>query len=250
MRLRRSSQPQEPRPCTHLGRRLPPRFNLYSISSGQFLGEHMGDPLLAVAWDRNPKHRDNDSPTTILHSTTSAQSAPLATILDEHWNQERWIVKLSPDPESPDSCTEVVVEKIKDKKDLTFAFTMATDESNTPQTFVWRLSSNTPALFALAGSHNGWELSRASSTGGSNDVLAVCAEPGIGYMRKRWKTIFLGPGLTGFLGQRWETMVVITSLGLHDWNWKRLSAMNRGSSAGGAAAAAGAGGGGGGSGGC
>lgn len=219
---------------------FPTQFSLYSRSAGTFIGEHMNQPLFAVTWDNDHKNRATSSPTVTLHSADSVKSEALATSLDENWERERWIVMLPSKPELMTLDSEVVVRKIQGKK-FAYTFSMETGGGKTGRMehFQWQTASSTPALQRLGGSHLGWELSRLTGENHSSqfnrdghEVLAVCAEPGLGYFRKRWKTMFLGAGRDSTLGRQWEIMVVITSLALHDWNWKQLRKIHRGGAAG------------------
>ncbi|KAI9168064.1 hypothetical protein HJFPF1_04208 [Paramyrothecium foliicola] len=219
---------------------IPQSLNLYSKGAEYYLGEHRKQPLLAVTWDNDQKHRATGDPNVILYGGASKTSSPLATYLDENWTGERWAINLSSISASPKAESELIIHRIEDDK-LSYKFTRRMDNSNELEDFEWRYVSHSPAVRLLKGSHRGWELLRLSKDCKSGqrvrdnkEILAVCCQPGIGHVREKWKIMFLGDSEDG-LGSNWEILVLITALALHDCYWKHTYKLSIGAAGGGIA---------------
>ncbi|KAB8207889.1 hypothetical protein BDV34DRAFT_191322 [Aspergillus parasiticus] len=112
-------------------------------------------------------------------------------------------------------------------------FSIAVDGSGKDasyEQFEWR-SSHGKEIKELAGHTSGWKLVRLSETvseaGGSRshlamgcssdgkEIVAVIAHNASWSLSKGFKFAFVGSGLTGVLGERWEIMTLMTAV--HLW---------------------------------
>ncbi|KAK6823393.1 hypothetical protein RU639_006021 [Aspergillus parasiticus] len=125
------------------------------------------------------------------------------------------------------------LEDVKPGRRMSPTFSIAVDGSGKDasyEQFEWR-SSHGKEIKELAGHTSGWKLVRLSETvseaGGSRShramgcssdgkkIVAVIAHNASWSLSKGFKFAFVGSGLTGVLGERWEIMTLMTAV--HLW---------------------------------
>ncbi|KAE8317323.1 hypothetical protein BDV41DRAFT_573018 [Aspergillus transmontanensis] len=125
------------------------------------------------------------------------------------------------------------LEDVKPGRRMSPTFSIAVDGSGKDasyEQFEWR-SSHGKEIKERAGHTSGWKLVRLSETvseaGGSRshramgcssdgkEIVAVIAHNASWSLSKGFKFAFVGSGLTGVLGERWEIMTLMTAV--HLW---------------------------------
>ncbi|OIW27921.1 hypothetical protein CONLIGDRAFT_454454 [Coniochaeta ligniaria NRRL 30616] len=200
-------------PSSSVNRQFPPEFNLYSanlLGRTFNLGEHQNAPIYVVSihtgWSGNPD--------VMLHTSTSANSPPLATANFRTFTNDTTI-KLPPlNPRS--YVTETTLKGSMFGRTWSFSIEIPGPNGQLrSEPFEWRHSrgEDVNTLGSVWGT--GWKLVRLLGEG--KEVVAVFTE-GTMSLSKKFSFKFRGAGETGVLGERWAVMAVISAMAIWEKN--------------------------------
>jgi hypothetical protein len=202
-------------PSGSVNRQFPPEFNLYSanILGRTFnLGEHQNAPIYVVSihtgWSGHPD--------VMLHTTTNANSPPLATANFKTFTNDTTI-KLPPlNPRSQP--TETTLKGSMFMRTWSFSIeVLGPNNQLRSEPFEWRHSrgDDVNTLGSVWGT--GWKLVRKPGQGGDAEVVAVFTEGKVSFSKKM-SFKFVHAGETGALGERWAVMAVISAMAIWEKN--------------------------------
>ncbi|KAI0019751.1 hypothetical protein F4780DRAFT_793044 [Xylariomycetidae sp. FL0641] len=213
----------------HPGRKFPAALNAYYQKKPTLtfhLGESGARPLYAVRAHTGCSGK----PQAVLHdgpSQAAADPPVLATARRaSRWNNQLTVLMVPGDggggPE-----TRVDMHAHSGWAKCRYAFSLPVGADGREETFEWRRSRG-DEVRALDGYRRGWKLVRLGASSSSDDggkeeekeeeeeegeeVVAAWAYNKSLSLTKAWKFRFLGAGVAGELGPRWEVVALISAL--------------------------------------
>ncbi|KAF5858537.1 hypothetical protein ETB97_004280 [Aspergillus alliaceus] len=169
--------------------------------------------------------------TMTLHNGLTDKDAPLASLESDAWLRMR-PVTITLSPQAADANVEPFEGVVPYKRMApSFSIPACGDNSSVAcERFEWR-SSHGKEIKEIGGHSSGWKLVRLSQTAGEasdsqshramgrssdgKEIVAVIAHNASLSLSKGFRFAFLGSGLTGILGEKWEIMTVISAM--HLW---------------------------------
>ncbi|KAE8381556.1 hypothetical protein BDV26DRAFT_255370 [Aspergillus bertholletiae] len=214
--------------------KFPPTMNGYfplKLSPQFHLGPTASEKLYTMSID--VQHRKSKQ-TMILHDGPTDKHPPLASVESDPYLRSRPVlVTFASQGELQENSNVEPLEGVKTYKRMspTFSIPVGASGKDAPcEQFQWR-SSHGKEIKELAGHTSGWKLVRLSETvgetGGSRshramgcssdgkEIVAVIAHNASWSLSKGFRFAFVGSGLTGVMGEKWEIMTVIT--GVYLW---------------------------------
>ncbi|KNG89699.1 hypothetical protein ANOM_002344 [Aspergillus nomiae NRRL 13137] len=193
--------------------KFPPAMNGYmpmKFTPELHLGPSASEKLYFMSID--VQHRKSIQ-TMILHDGPTDKHPPLASLQSDPYLREKPIsVTFASQGELQENSIIEPLEGVKPYKRMSPTFSIAHGKE----------------IKELAGHTTGWKLVRLSEavgeTGGSRsqramgcssdgkEIVAVIAHNASLSLSKGFKFAFVGSGLTGVLGEKWETMTLITAV--------------------------------------
>ncbi|KAE8422348.1 hypothetical protein BDV36DRAFT_245577 [Aspergillus pseudocaelatus] len=214
--------------------KFPPTMNGYipmKFTPEFHLGPSASEKLYFMSID--VQHRKSIQ-TMILRDGPTDKDPPLASLqCDPYLRAKPVSVTFASQGELQDNSIVEPLEDVKPGRRMSPTFSVAVGGSGKDasyEQFQWR-SSHGKEIKELAGHSSGWKLVRLSETVGEangsrshramgcssdgKEIVAVIAHNASWSLSKGFKFAFVGSGLTGILGEKWEIMTLITAV--HLW---------------------------------
>ncbi|OGM47403.1 hypothetical protein ABOM_002634 [Aspergillus bombycis] len=211
--------------------KFPPAMNGYmpmKFTPELHLGPSASEKLYFMSIDI--QHRKSIQ-TMILRDGPTDKDPPLASLQSDPYLREKPVsVTFASQGELQENSIVEPLEGVKPYKRMSPTFSIAVGGNGKDascEQFQWR-SSHGKEIKELAGHTSGWKLVRLSETvgetGGSRsqramgcssdgkEIVAVIAHNASLSLSKGFKFAFVGSGLTGVLGEKWEIMTLITAV--------------------------------------
>ncbi|KAE8353776.1 hypothetical protein BDV28DRAFT_132413 [Aspergillus coremiiformis] len=216
-------------------KKFPPALNGYfqwrNLTREFHLGPAGSEKLFSMSLQ--VEHRKSKQ-TMILRNGPTEQDPPLALMESDAYLRAKPVtITILPQTGSHESPIVEPFEGFVPYKRISPTFSIAvggTGKDAHCEKFQWR-SSHGKEIKELGGYSSGWKLVRLSHTVGETsasrsertvgcssdgrEIVAVVAHNASWSLTKGFRFAFLGSGLTGILGEDWETMAVITAV--HIW---------------------------------
>ncbi|KAE8153109.1 hypothetical protein BDV25DRAFT_137182 [Aspergillus avenaceus] len=213
-------------------RKIPPILNGYlhwTSTKDLYLGPSAQERLYAVSIQTAKTGQQ----TIVLHDGPTDRHPPLGkSESDGYLRAKYFLITLPPRSGSGGNPVIEQIDGVMPYKRMapTFSFTVSGAEKRTTrEVFQWR-SSHGKEIKELGGFSYGWKLVRLSHstdeagasrshrplgcTSDGKEIVAVIAHNSSWSLTKGFRFAFMGSGLTGTMGEKWETMALVSAVQL------------------------------------